>query len=54
LEQRREYRRRGTWISYNQQARELVEAKTEQLWLTEVPSHCLQQTLRDLAKACHR
>jgi putative transposase len=54
LEQRREYRRRGTWISYNQQARELVEAKTEQLWLTEVPSHCLQQTLRDLDKACHR
>lgn len=52
LEQRREYRRRGAWINYEQQAHELVEAKTEHAWLTEVPGHCLQQTLMDLDKAC--
>jgi putative transposase len=52
LEQRREYRRRGAWINYEQQAHELVEAKEEHTWLTEVPSHCLQQALRDLDKAC--
>jgi putative transposase len=52
LEQRREYRRRAAWISYEEQAHELVEAKTEQTWLTEVPSHCLQQALRDLDAAC--
>jgi putative transposase len=34
LEQRREYRRRGAWINYEQQARELVEAKKEHTWLT--------------------
>jgi putative transposase len=27
LEQRREYRRRGAWINYEQQAHQLVEAK---------------------------
>ena len=54
LEQRREYGRRGAWINYNQQAHELVEAKTEQSWLKAVPSHCLQQTLRDLDEACCR
>jgi putative transposase len=52
LEQRREYRRRGAWINYEQQAHELVDAKTEHSWLTEVPSHCLQQALMDLDKAC--
>src|SRR4051794_34039524 len=52
LEQRREYRRRGAWINYGQQAHELVDAKSEQTWLTEVPGHCLQQTLMDLDKAC--
>jgi putative transposase len=52
LEQRREYRRRGAWISYRQQARELAEAKIEHLWLARVPGHCLQQTLMDLDKAC--
>nr|WP_063039424.1 helix-turn-helix domain-containing protein [Nocardia pseudovaccinii] len=27
LEQRREYRRRGCWINYNEQARQLADAK---------------------------
>jgi hypothetical protein len=54
LEQRREYRRRGAWMNYEEQAHELVEAKTEQSWLTEVPGHCLQQTLVDLDKACRK
>jgi putative transposase len=54
LEQRREYRRRGAWINYEQQAHELVEAKTEHAWLKEVPAHCLQQTLMDLDQACRR
>jgi putative transposase len=54
LEQRRGYRRRGAWINYEQQAHELVEAKTEHAWLTEVPGHCLQQALRDLDEACRR
>ena len=54
LEQRREYRRRGAWINYEQQAHELVDAKTEHAWLTEVPSHCLQHALRDLDEACRQ
>ncbi|HEX2402813.1 MAG TPA: helix-turn-helix domain-containing protein [Mycobacterium sp.] len=54
LEQRREYRRRGAWINYEQQARELVEAKKEHTWFTEAPSHCLQQALRDLDEASRR
>ncbi len=52
LEQRREYRRRGAWIDYRQQAGEMAEAKAEHQWLAEVPGHCLQQTLMDLDKAC--
>jgi putative transposase len=52
LEQRREYRRRGVWINYEQQAHELAEAKTEHVWLKDAPGHCLQQTLMDLDKAC--
>ncbi|HEX3545145.1 MAG TPA: helix-turn-helix domain-containing protein, partial [Mycobacterium sp.] len=52
LEQRREYRRRGAWINYRMQAGELAEAKPEHPWLAEVPSHCLQQTLMDLDRAC--
>src|SRR5262249_23257195 len=40
LEQRREYRRRGAWMSYQAQAAELVEAKTEHSWLKEVSGHC--------------
>lgn len=52
LEQRREYRRRGAWMNYQPQAKELAEAKTEHLWLKDVPGHCLQQTLMDLDRAC--
>jgi putative transposase len=52
LEQRREYRRRGAWMNYKQQAHELVEAKAEHVWLADTPGHCLQQTLMDLDKAC--
>jgi putative transposase len=54
LEQRREYRRRGAWMKYNLQAHELAEAKEEHTWLTEAPSHCLQQALRDLDEACRK
>jgi putative transposase len=56
LEQRREYRRRGAFISYVEQARQLAEAKREPglEWLADAPSHALQQTLRDLEKACRR
>ncbi|MGB9221788.1 RNA-guided endonuclease InsQ/TnpB family protein, partial [Mycobacterium sp.] len=54
LEQRREYRRRGAWMNYRAQAKELAEAKTEHAWLALVPGHCLQQTLMDLDKACRK
>jgi putative transposase len=33
LEQRREYRRRGAWMNYRPQAKELAEAKVEHPWL---------------------
>ncbi|MDQ2739773.1 MAG: transposase [Actinomycetota bacterium] len=54
LDQRRQYRQRGAWINYQQQAKELAEAKTDPdlAWLKGVPGHCLQQTLMDLDKAC--
>jgi putative transposase len=54
LEQRRAYRRRGGWIDYVEQARQMAEAKkdSEGAWLADAPSHVLQQTLRDLEKAC--
>jgi putative transposase len=54
LEQRREYRRRGGFIGYVEQARQLAEAKKDpySAWLAEAPSHVLQQTLRDLDRAC--
>jgi putative transposase len=54
LEQRRAYRRRGGWINYIQQAREMAEAEAEHTWLKDVPGHVLQQTLMDLDKACRR
>ncbi|MGB9302937.1 MAG: transposase [Mycobacterium sp.] len=54
LEQRREYRRRGAWMNYHEQAHELAQAKQEQGWLKVAPSHCLQQTLRDLDQACRQ
>lgn len=52
LEQRREYRRRGAWMNYVPQAAELADAKREHDWLRAAPSHILQQTLKDLDKAC--
>ncbi|WP_246868409.1 helix-turn-helix domain-containing protein [Saccharopolyspora sp. ASAGF58] len=52
LEQRREYRRRGAWMNYNEQAGQLADAKTEHDWLQTVPSHILQQALKDLDRAC--
>ncbi|MFF3070636.1 RNA-guided endonuclease InsQ/TnpB family protein [Kitasatospora sp. NPDC057904] len=52
LEQRREYRRRGAWMNYVPQAAELADAKREFPWLAEAPSQVLQQTLRDLDRAC--
>jgi putative transposase len=41
-------------VSYEVQAHEPVDAKKEHTWLTEVPSHCLQQALRDLDEACRK
>ncbi|MEU5724920.1 transposase [Micromonospora sp. NPDC047738] len=54
LEQRREYRRRGAFVGYNEQARQMAEAKRDPdcTWLADAPSHTLQQTLRDLERAC--
>ncbi|MFF4987384.1 RNA-guided endonuclease InsQ/TnpB family protein [Streptosporangium saharense] len=52
LEQRRAYRRRGAFVSYVEQARQMAEAKKDFPWLAEAPSHTLQQTLRDLERAC--
>lgn len=54
LEQRREYRRRGAFISYVEQARQMAEAKKDPAcgWLADAPSHTLQQTLRDLDRTC--
>lgn len=52
LHQRREYRKRGTWMNYNPQAGELADAKREHTWLSGVPGHCLQQTLKDLDRTC--
>ena len=43
---------RAVWPSFASQCRELAEAKQTEAWLAEPPSHCLQQTLRDLDKAC--
>ncbi len=42
------------WPTLITQSRELTEAKLEQAWLSEVPRECLQQTLRDLERACWR
>ncbi|MGW1289728.1 RNA-guided endonuclease InsQ/TnpB family protein [Streptomyces sp. NPDC001118] len=52
LDQRRQYRRRGAWMNYVPQAAELADAKKEHPWLKAAPSHVLQQTLKDLDKAC--
>ncbi|WUN92934.1 helix-turn-helix domain-containing protein [Streptomyces sp. NBC_00299] len=52
LDQRRQYRRRGVWMNYVPQAAELAEAKRDHAWLKAAPSHVLQQTLKDLDRAC--
>ncbi|GGL28386.1 RNA-guided endonuclease InsQ/TnpB family protein [Planomonospora parontospora] len=54
LEQRRAYRRRGAFIGYAEQCRQLAEAKAEFPWLAEAPAQALQQTLKDLDVACRR
>jgi putative transposase len=54
LEQRREYRRRGGFISYVEQARQLAEAKADEPWLSDAPGISLQQALMDLDRACKR
>ncbi|GAA2532070.1 hypothetical protein GCM10010201_34430 [Pilimelia columellifera subsp. columellifera] len=56
LEQRRQYRRRGAWINYVEQARQMAEAKKDPdcAWLADAPSHILQQTLRDLDQRLNR
>lgn len=45
---------RMRWPTYASQCRELAEAKRTEGWLSEAPSHCLQQTLRDLDRACRQ
>ncbi|MEV2277175.1 transposase [Nocardiopsis sp. NPDC049922] len=40
------------YCGYHLQAAQLAEAKTEETWLSAAPSHILQQTLRDLDRAC--
>ncbi|WP_432029621.1 RNA-guided endonuclease InsQ/TnpB family protein [Streptomyces sp. 1222.5] len=54
LDQRRQYRRRGVWMDYAPQCKELAEAKGEHEWLKAAPSHVLQQTLKDLDRACRQ
>ncbi|MFF7357184.1 transposase [Streptomyces filipinensis] len=52
LEQRREYERRGAWMNYTPQCAGLADAKRDHPWLKAAPSHALQQTLKDLDRAC--
>ncbi|MEU6999679.1 transposase, partial [Nonomuraea sp. NPDC046570] len=52
LEQRRAYRKRGAFIGYAEQCKQLADAKQDFGWLADAPSHCLQQTLKDLDQAC--
>ncbi|MEU1736150.1 transposase [Streptosporangium sp. NPDC020145] len=51
LQQRREYRRRGAFIGYAEQCRQLADAKRDFGWMSDAPSHVLQQTLKDLDQA---
>ncbi|MEU0517283.1 transposase [Streptosporangium sp. NPDC006007] len=51
LEQRREYRRRGAFIGYAGQCKELADAKADFPWLGQAPSQVVQQTLKDLDRA---
>ncbi|WP_017583129.1 RNA-guided endonuclease InsQ/TnpB family protein [Nocardiopsis valliformis] len=58
LDQRRQYvdrytrGRGGEFCGYHLQAGQLAEAKAEEEWLKAAPSHILQQTLKDLDRAC--
>ncbi len=54
LEQRREYRRRGAVICYEEQARQMAAAKKDPAceWLADAPAQTLQQVLRDLERTC--
>ncbi|MEU3307522.1 transposase [Nocardiopsis sp. NPDC006832] len=58
LDQRRQYvdrytrGRQGGFCGYHLQAAQLAEAKAEEPWLKVAPSHVLQQTLKDLDRAC--
>ncbi|MET7333222.1 helix-turn-helix domain-containing protein, partial [Nonomuraea sp. NPDC005650] len=56
LEQRREYRRRGQWITYAEQCRQLADAKKDPYchWLADAPAQVIQQTLKDLDQACRK
>ncbi|MCY9783967.1 RNA-guided endonuclease TnpB family protein [Nocardiopsis sp. EMB25] len=40
------------FCGYHLQATQLAETKTEETWLRAAPSHILQQTLKDLDRAC--
>ena len=40
------------YCGYHLQAGQLAQAKTEEAWLRTAPSHVLQQTLKDLERAC--
>ncbi|WP_055482102.1 RNA-guided endonuclease InsQ/TnpB family protein [Sphaerimonospora mesophila] len=51
LEQRRAYRKRGAFIGYAEQCKQLADAKQDFGWLADAPSHVLQQTLKDLDQA---
>jgi putative transposase len=57
LEQRRDHWRRhkaiaGNSITWISQKRELVRLMAEFSFMKDVPSHCLQQALRDLDRVC--
>ncbi|WP_460751154.1 RNA-guided endonuclease InsQ/TnpB family protein [Nocardiopsis oceani] len=58
LDQRRHIRDRWQcgyatpYCGYHLQAGQLAQAKTEETWLKAAPSHILQQTLKDLDRAC--
>lgn len=45
---------RKRYPTYASQCRELAESKATELWLAEAPNPCLQQTLRDLDRACRQ
>ncbi|GAA3204173.1 transposase [Nonomuraea helvata] len=56
LEQRRAYRRRGAFIGYAEQCRQLAEAKNDPdcVWLADAPAQVIQQTLKDLDETCRK